>query len=89
MNHQGLRCPICHTVLSFGEKMQLWDVEYGEDAVLSAEFPIMINLFCEVCGKPQALVYIERGGMELPPELQKKLMKDMLKLHKKLKKEKN
>lgn len=85
----GLECPVCHADLAFGEKMQQWDTEYGNDVTLDAEFPAMINVFCEHCNKPVATVYIELGGMEVPEDVQEIMAIKTKELEETLKKEKN
>ena len=53
-------CPKCKTNLRFSSQMKDWDMHYGSDAMLDADFPIMISLFCDPCEKPVRMVYIEK-----------------------------
>lgn len=74
----NLLCFFCEKPLNFVRQIYEWDMYYGEDASFNIGGEIMINIFCDMCNKPRATVYIDGGGgIELSDEVQAKIAKDI------------
>jgi len=54
-----MKCSKCQTKLNLVEQVKEWEDLYGEDAIITPDFPIMINLICEKCESSVAVIYIE------------------------------
>ena len=54
-----MNCPYCEKRINLGEQVIEWDKLFGDEAMLVAEFPIMINIMCEYCDKSVAMMFIE------------------------------
>jgi len=54
-----MKCPNCQTKFSLTKQIKEWEKSYGNEALISSDFPIMIAIECYKCGII-ANIYIEQ-----------------------------
>lgn len=53
-------CPKCKKNLDLTSQVKDWEDNYGDDAMLSADFPIYIGLTCGHCDTIVGAIFIEK-----------------------------
>ena len=73
---KGLTCPHCNKPCGFGEQMQDWEENYGEDVSTEEDHGwAMINVFCKNCNHMAWTVDLSGVESEVETEIKSGPMK--------------